>query len=167
MSVSLLLLPVIWALLCPMDRLPVASAGVGVDLLLLLVRRSLTAALAIATASGGGFPGVPPGSPLLLCQQQLAAICHCYGLLHALVHRPQMACHILNDEGGQVQHCLYGESNLDVLHRLGVGVLRDRLFFIDGDTVAPQLADERLQAEGEVIYQFTILELEVSVLLLQ
>ena len=102
MSLSLLLLLAIWALLCPMAYFPAAPAGVGVDLLLFLLRRSLAAALAIATATGGGLPGVPPCSPLLLCQQQLAAVRRCCGLLHALVHHPQTACHILNGEGGQV-----------------------------------------------------------------
>ena len=78
-----------------------------------------------------------------------------------------MACHILNGEGGQVQHLLYGESDLDVLGRHGVEVLGGRLLFVDGDAMALQLADERLQAEGEVLHRFTILELEDSVLLLQ
>ena len=78
-----------------------------------------------------------------------------------------MACHILNGEGGQVQHRLNGESDLDVLCRHGVEVLGDRLLFVDGDAMALQLADERLQAEGEVLHRFTILELEVGVLLLQ
>ena len=78
-----------------------------------------------------------------------------------------MAYHILNGEGGQVQHRLYGESDLDVLCWHGVEVLGDRLLFIDGDAVALQLADERLQAEREVLYHFTIIELEVGVLLLQ
>ena len=55
-----------------------------------------------------------------------------------------MAYHILNGEGGQVQHRLYGESNLDVLCRNGVEILGDRLLFVDGDTVALQLVDERL-----------------------
>ena len=55
-----------------------------------------------------------------------------------------MACHILNGEGGQVQHRLYGESDLDVLCRHGVEELGDRLLFVDGDAVALQLADERL-----------------------
>ena len=77
-----------------------------------------------------------------------------------------MAYHILNGEGGQVQHRLYGESDLDVLCRHGVEELGDRLLFVDGDAVALQLADERLQAEGKVLYCFTILELEVCVLLL-
>ena len=36
------------------------------------------------------------------------------------------------------------------------------MFFVDGDAVAPQLTDERLQAEGEVLHRFTILELEVA-----
>ena len=61
----------------------------------------------------------------------------------------------------------YGKSDLDVVHRHGVEVLEDCLFFVDGDAVAPQLTDERLQAEGEVLHRLTILELEVSVLLLQ
>ena len=78
-----------------------------------------------------------------------------------------MACHILNGEGGQVQHHRYGESDLDVLCRPGVEILGDRLLFVDGDAVALQLADEDLQAEGEVLHHFTILELEVDVLLLQ
>ena len=78
-----------------------------------------------------------------------------------------MACHILNGEGGQVQHCLYGESDLDVLCRNGVEVLGDRLLFVDGDAMALQLADERLQAEEKVLHCFTILEFEVGVLLLQ
>ena len=98
MSLSLLLLLAIWALPCPMAHLPVTPAGVGVDLILLL-QRSLAAALAIATAAGGGFPGLLPGIPLLLCHQQLAAVRRCCGLLHALIHRPQMTCHILNGEG--------------------------------------------------------------------
>ena len=34
-------------------------------------------------------------------------------------------------------------------------------------SVAPQLADKRLQAEGEVLHRLTILELEVGILLLQ
>ena len=55
---------------------------------------------------------------------------------------------------------------MDVLHRHGVEVLGDHLFFIDGDAVAPQLADQRLHAEGEILHCFTILELEVGVLLL-
>ena len=55
-----------------------------------------------------------------------------------------MACHILDGEGGQVQYRLYGERDLDVLYRHGVEVLGDRLFFVVDDTVAPQLADERL-----------------------
>ena len=42
MSLSLLLLLVIWGLLCLMARLPAAPTSVGVDLLLLL-RRSLAA----------------------------------------------------------------------------------------------------------------------------
>ena len=46
-------------------------------------------------------------------------------------------------------------------------VLGDRLLFIDGDTMALQLADEHLQAEREILHRFTILELEVGVLLLQ
>ena len=46
-------------------------------------------------------------------------------------------------------------------------VLGDRLLFVDGDAVALQLVDERLQAEGEVLHCFTILKLEVGVLLLQ
>ena len=107
MSLSLLLLLVIWALPCLMTRLPAAPAGVGADLLLL--RRSLAAALAIATAAGGGYPRVPSSNPLLLCQQQFVDVLHCCRLLHALIHHPQMACHILNGEGGQVQHRLYGE----------------------------------------------------------
>ena len=45
--------------------------------------------------------------------------------------------------------------------------LGDHLLFVDGDAMALQLADERLQVEGEVIHHFTILELEVGVLLLQ
>ena len=59
-----------------MACLPVAPAGVGVDLLLLL-RRSLAAVLAIAIAARGGFSKLlllNPGSPLLLYQQQLAAV---------------------------------------------------------------------------------------------
>ena len=64
-----------------------------------------------------------------------------------------MACHILNGEGGQVQHRLYGESDLDVLPRHGVEVLGDRFLFVDGDAVAPQLADERLQVEGSMAFQ--------------
>ena len=164
MSLSLLLLLAIWALSCLMAHLSATSVGVGVDLLLL--RRSLAAALAIATAAGGGcLPGVPPSNPLLFRQQEFSAILHCCRLLLALVHRPQTACHILNGEGGQVQHRLYGESDLDVLCRHGVEVLGDRLLFIDGDAVALQLADERLQAEGEVLHRFTILELEVGILL--
>ena len=69
MSLSIVLLLAIWALLCLMARLPAAPTGVGVDLhlLLLLLRRSLVAVLAIATAAGGDFPGLFPGS-LLLCQ---------------------------------------------------------------------------------------------------
>ena len=166
MSLSLLLLLAIWALPCPMAHLPAAPAGIGVDLLLLL-RRSLAAELAIATAAGGGYPGVPPSNPLLLCQQQLATVRRCCGLLHALVHRSQMDCHILSGEDGQVQHRLYGERDLDVLYRHGVEVLGDRLFFVDDDAVAPQLADERLQVEGEVLHRLTILELEGGILLLQ
>ena len=116
----------------------------GVDLLLLL-RRSLAAALAIATTAGGGcLPRVPPSSPLLFHQQQFAAILRCCRLLQVLVHRPHTAYHILNGEGGEVQHRLYGESDLDVLGRHGVEVLGDRLLFVDGDAIAPQLADERL-----------------------
>ena len=61
MSLSLLLLFVIWALPCPMACLPAVPAGVGVDLLLLL-QRSLAAALAIATAASEGYPGVPLSS---------------------------------------------------------------------------------------------------------
>ena len=56
--------------------------------------------------------------------------------------------------------------DLDVLCRHGVEELGDRLLFVDGDAVALQLADERLQAEGKVLHRFTILELEVCVLLL-
>jgi len=68
MSLNLLLLLAIWALLCLMARLPIAPAGVGVDLLLLL-QKSLATALAIATVAGGGFYGLLPlGSPLLLYQ---------------------------------------------------------------------------------------------------
>ena len=159
MSLSLLLLLAIWALLCPMARLPTAPVGVGVDLLLLLLRRSLVAAFAIATAPRGGFPRLLLGNSLLLCQQQLA-VRRCYGLLYTLVHRPQMTCHILNGNGGQVQHRLYRESDLDVLYRHGVEVLRDCLLFVDGDAMALQLADKRLQMEGEVLHHFTILELQ-------
>ena len=46
-------------------------------------------------------------------------------------------------------------------------VLGDRVLFIVGDAMALQLADERLQAEEEVLHRFTILELEVGILLLQ
>jgi hypothetical protein len=45
---------------------------------------------------------------------------------------------------------MYGGCDLDVLHRHRVAVLRDYLFFIDGDAMAPHLVDECLQAEGEV-----------------
>ena len=72
MSLSLLLLLAIWALLCPMAYLTTVPAGVGVDLLLLLLRRSLAAVLAIAIAARGGFSKLLllyPGSPLLLYQQ--------------------------------------------------------------------------------------------------
>ena len=166
MSLSLLLLLAIWALPCPMTHLPATPTDIGVDLLLL--RRSLAAMFAVATATGGGYlPGVSPSSPLLFRQQEFPAILRCCRLLQALVHRPQTACHIINGEGGQVQHRLYGESDLDVLCRHIVEVLGDRLLFVDGDAMSLQLADEYLQAEGEVLHRFTILELEVGVLLLQ
>ena len=55
-----------------------------------------------------------------------------------------MVYHILNGEGGQIQHLLYGESDLDVLCRYRVEVLGDCLLFVDGDTMTLQLADERL-----------------------
>ena len=88
MSLILHLPLVILALLCLMAHLPTAPVGVGVDLLILLVQRSLAMALTIATVARGGFPRVPLGSTLLLYQQQLTIVRCCCGLLHALVHRP-------------------------------------------------------------------------------
>ena len=87
MSLSLLFLLAVWALPCLMAHLPATPAGVGVDMLLL--RRSIAATLAIATAAGGGcLPGVPPSSPLLFRQQEFSAVFRCCRLLQTLVHRP-------------------------------------------------------------------------------